>query len=63
MNVAMSLAGADEFFEMDVLFLKELQPVREHPDFAILVERLGILDYWNARNCEWEDDRVRCRDD
>jgi TolB-like protein/DNA-binding winged helix-turn-helix (wHTH) protein len=63
MSVAMSLADADEFFEMDVLFLKELQPVRAHPDFEILMQRLGIDDYWRANNCKLVDDRVRCKAD
>jgi hypothetical protein len=63
MIVAMSLAEASKFYEMDVLFLHELRPVREHPDFMLLAQRLNILGYWQASNCEWQDDKVRCHDD
>jgi TolB-like protein len=62
MTVALSLAETHEFFEMDVLFLKELQPVREHPDFADLMDRLGVSGYWLSKGCEWLDDKVRCKE-
>jgi TolB-like protein len=60
MNVAMTLANSDVFFEVDFLFAPELQPLRQHPGFMVLMKELGIVDYWEANQCVWEDDRVHC---
>ena len=60
MNVAMSTAESDKVREMDVLFLRELRPLREHADFLKLMDSLGVLDYWNSNGCAWRDDKIRC---
>ncbi len=60
MSVAMTLAHSDVFFEMDFLFTPELQPLREHPGFLVLMKELGVVDYWEANQCIWENDQVRC---
>jgi len=60
MDVAMTLASSDVFFEVDFLFTPELRPLREHPGFLVLMEELGVVDYWEANQCVWEEDRVHC---
>jgi DNA-binding winged helix-turn-helix (wHTH) protein/tetratricopeptide (TPR) repeat protein len=60
MAVAESLAGPDNYFEMDVLFLPELRPLREHPGFFPLMEQLGVKQYWDEKGCVWLDDSISC---
>jgi hypothetical protein len=52
-----------EVFEMDLLFVPEMQPLRKHPGFMPLLEQLGIIDYWESQECIWTGDRVRCSGD
>jgi len=60
MAIAELLDAPGEEFEMDVLFIPELQPLRQHPDFMALLERLGVVDYWESKNCIWTGDHVNC---
>jgi len=60
MKVAMALANSDAFSEVDFLFAPELRPLREHPQFMTLMKKLGVVDYWEANRCVWEDDQVHC---
>jgi DNA-binding winged helix-turn-helix (wHTH) protein/TolB-like protein len=53
MNVARLLQSEGEVFEMDLLFIPEVQPLREHPGFGELLDALGITEYWRARGCTW----------
>jgi DNA-binding winged helix-turn-helix (wHTH) protein/TolB-like protein len=53
MSVARLLESEGEVFEMDLLFIPEVQPLREHPDFGELLDALGITEYWRARGCTW----------
>ena len=62
MAVAESLAGPGNYFEMDVLFLPELGPLREHPRFFSLMEQLGVKQYWDEKGCIWLDDSISCPD-
>jgi len=62
MQVAMSLASSDVFFEMDFLFTPELQPLRQHPEFPGLMQNLGIQSYWDDKGCVWLDDSISCPD-
>jgi DNA-binding winged helix-turn-helix (wHTH) protein/TolB-like protein/Tfp pilus assembly protein PilF len=59
-EVALSLANNDDFFEMEFLFIPELRPLRLHPEFLGLIEKLGIQSYWNAKQCTWQEDAVSC---
>jgi len=63
MDVAKLLEGPGEAFEMDLLYIPELQDLRQHPEFLPLLERLGVVDYWEGAGCEWVDDRVSCASD
>lgn len=60
MQVARSLAQPDKFFEFDFLFLPELRPLREHPEFPDLMHALGVKEYWDENGCAWMNDRVNC---
>ena len=60
MQIARKLEQPGEIFEMELLFVPELRPLREHADFMPLLERLGVVAYWLARECTWRDDRVSC---
>jgi len=62
MQVAMSLASSDVFFEMDFLFTPELLPLRQHPEFPALMQSLGIQSYWDDNGCVWLDDSISCPD-
>jgi DNA-binding winged helix-turn-helix (wHTH) protein/TolB-like protein len=60
MNVARLLESEGEVFEMDLLFIPEVAPLRERPDFAELLKALGIADYWRARGCSWTGASAAC---
>ena len=60
MQVATTIVTADEFYEMDFLFLPELAPLRAHPKFMEVMDSLGVTAYWEQRGCVWQDDRLRC---
>lgn len=60
MIVARQLVGVGEYFEMDLLFIPELQPMRDHPDFNSLLQELGIIDYWQQAQCTWDGRQVSC---
>ena len=62
MAIARLLEQPGMLFSMEILFIPELAPVRQHPDFLPLLQRLGVVEYWDSVGCEWLDDRVACRD-
>ena len=62
MKIALDLASPGMHRPMDMLFLPELRPLREHEDFPRLTEMLGIRDYWDEKGCVWLDDSISCPD-
>ena len=60
MQVALSLAESDSFFEMDFLFMPEFRPFRQHDEFLLLMDKLGVQEYWDENGCSWDDDKVSC---
>jgi DNA-binding winged helix-turn-helix (wHTH) protein/TolB-like protein/Tfp pilus assembly protein PilF len=60
MRVARLLESEGEVFEMDLLFIPEVQPLREHPEFESLLDALGITEYWRARGCTWTGKGAVC---
>ncbi|MEL7187834.1 MAG: hypothetical protein AAFN50_15600, partial [Pseudomonadota bacterium] len=60
MRVARLLELPGEVFEIELLFVPELAPLRQHPDFMPLMKRLGIVAYWEQSGCVFENDRVLC---
>ena len=60
MQVARLLESEGEVFEMDLLFIPEVQPLREHPEFGELLDALGITEYWRVRACTWTGRSAVC---
>jgi DNA-binding winged helix-turn-helix (wHTH) protein/TolB-like protein len=60
MEIAKLLELPGEIFEMDLLFIDELEPLRLHPEFIPLMEKLGVVDYWETVGCVWEGSQVNC---
>jgi len=60
MEIARLLELPGEAFEMDLLFIPEMAPLRTHPDFLPLLERLGIVAYWEHAGCDWDGNSVSC---
>jgi DNA-binding winged helix-turn-helix (wHTH) protein/tetratricopeptide (TPR) repeat protein len=60
MEIARLLELPGEAFEMDLLFIPELEPLRKHPDFIPLMQNLGVVAYWESVGCVWEVSQVRC---
>ena len=63
MEIAWQLESPGEVFEMDLLFIDELEPLRRHPEFIPLLERLGVVEYWASVGCVWEGSQVSCATD
>lgn len=63
MQIAKLLQAEGEIFEMELLFVPELNALREHSDFMPLLGHLGITEYWAASDCEWRGDRLVCNPD
>lgn len=60
MGVAELLENPGEAFEMDLLWIPEFAPLRRHPDFIVLMENLGIAEYWDLHGCKFVDAAVTC---
>ena len=63
MGVARRLKDPGEAFEIELLFLPEMRPLREHDDFPALMNALRISQYWEDNGCIWIDAAVQCPDD
>jgi DNA-binding winged helix-turn-helix (wHTH) protein/TolB-like protein/Tfp pilus assembly protein PilF len=62
MAIARLLDNPGETFSMEILYIEELAPLRQHPEFMQLLESLGVVSHWEDVGCRWEDDEVRCGD-
>lgn len=60
MRIARLLEAPGERFEMDILYTPELQPLRDHPDFLPLLERLGVVAYWEQAGCTFDGWKTVC---
>ena len=60
LEVARLLTTEGEIFEMDLLFIPQVQPLREHDGFMELMESLGLSEYWYERGCVWSPVRIEC---
>lgn len=60
LEIARLLEQPGEIFEMDLLFIDEVEALRLHPEFIPLMTRLGVVDYWNSVGCIWEGSQVNC---
>ena len=63
MAVARRLEEPGEIFQMDLLFAPELQALRDHPGFMPLLQRLGVVDYWQEAGCEFDGKKAVCKSD
>ena len=62
MAIARLLDNPGETFSMEILFIDELAPLRQHPEFMPLLESLNVVSHWKDVGCRWEDDKVHCGD-
>jgi DNA-binding winged helix-turn-helix (wHTH) protein/TolB-like protein len=62
MRVAQAAAAPEHHLEMDMLFLPEMRPLREHTGFPGLLDELGVQAYWDEAGCVWLNDSVSCND-
>ena len=60
---ASRLQEPGEVFEMDLLYTPEFRALRAHPDFLPLLERLGIVDYWEQAGCTFDGNKAVCTAD
>ena len=63
MQIAEMLERPGEAFEMDLLWIPEFEPLRMHPDYPDLMERLGVAEYWRLHGCTFDGAVVSCPDD
>ena len=63
MAEARRLEEPGEWFQMDLLFAPELQPLRDHPEFMPLLQRLGVVDYWKEAGCTFDGQKANCPED
>lgn len=60
MDIARLLELEGEAFSIEMIFIPDIAPLRKHPGFVPLLQRLGIVDYWEELGCTWDGDRVHC---
>ena len=65
MDVAMQLADSGRLYEhesaqVEIIYLDELKLLREHEDFPVLLQKLGLTDYWAGIGCRWAGNHVLC---
>jgi adenylate cyclase len=58
MQVAESNSGV--LYEIEIIYLDELQGLREHPAFPELLQALGLTDHWDGIGCRWGSDQLDC---
>ncbi len=60
MAIAQRLMEPGEVFEMDLLYSPEFARLREHPGFMPLLERLGVVSYWQQAGCRFDGSKALC---
>jgi DNA-binding winged helix-turn-helix (wHTH) protein/TolB-like protein len=63
MEVARQLEEPGEWFQMDLLFAPQLQALRDQPEFVPLLERLGVVGYWQESGCTYDGKKAICTPD
>lgn len=59
--VASRLPAEGEIFEMDLLFIPQTKPLREHEGFDALMSRLELTEYWQQKACTWQGQSFACQ--
>ena len=62
-RVAQLLNQPLEPFAMDVLWMPEMTPMRERPEFRELTASIGLEAYWEASGCAWIGNNLSCPGD
>lgn len=60
METALALENYGAAFELEVLFIEEFRELRSHERFPELLQRAGLLDYWDRIGCRWAIDQLEC---
>ena len=60
MDIAERLPEPGEVFEMDLLYSPEFRELRKHPGFMPLLERLGVVRYWEQADCSFDGSKAVC---
>jgi tetratricopeptide (TPR) repeat protein len=61
LEIARRLEREDGLYETELLFTDEFRAMRQHSEFAELIDAIGLAEYWASAGCTWSDDRVRCQ--
>jgi len=60
MKVAQRLEETPGLFELELLFIEEFRPLREHVGFPAFTDAIGLTAYWSNAGCTWSPARVSC---
>ncbi|MDJ0940901.1 MAG: winged helix-turn-helix domain-containing protein [Woeseiaceae bacterium] len=60
MRVARLLEQPGEAFEMDLLWIPQFLPLRQHPEFLDLMNNIGVTAYWGVLGCKFDNAAVSC---
>jgi hypothetical protein len=60
MAVARRLEETPGLFELELLFIDEFKPLREHAQFPAFVTAIGLSEYWDNAGCTWSPESVVC---
>lgn len=60
MEMAWRLVDDPSYFDIELVYLKELQILRQHEEFPELLDELGLTDYWHSVGCRWENYEAIC---
>ena len=60
MAVARRLEETPGLFELELLFIEEFKPLREHAQFPAFATAIGLSEYWDNAGCTWSPELVVC---
>ena len=60
MKSALAIENIEQAFEIEILFIDGLQSLRDHEDFPLLLEKVGLPEYWDEAGCQWTNGGLQC---
>jgi len=60
MVIVRRLEETPSLFELELLFIQEFKPLRQHAEFPAIAEAIGLTEYWENAGCTWTPDKVSC---
>jgi len=60
MTIVRRLEETPSLFELELLFIQEFKPLRQHADFPAFAQAIGLTEYWSSAGCTWSPGRVTC---